>query len=341
MTSRTLSIAVTGAGGGVGQSIAKALGHTDYRIVGMDAEPLATGLYAVPSSYIIPYAREERFIGRLLQICEKENCRLLFPGYDVELPVLSRNVHRFEAIGTRVIVSSPDVVEASNDKFRTYTVMRRLGVPIPRTVDLTSYVPGSDLPMSLPFILKPRIDGARSKDVYLIQDEKTFRTLENDPALGINRFIAQDFIEGDEYTCGTVTLEGRHIGTIVMRRILRNGDTYKCFTVRDRRIEEAIEKIVGGIDPVGPLNVQLRVKDGVPYVLELNARCSGTTAARALAGFNEPKMVADFYLKGMEPTFSVAEISVLRYWKELVVENPAIALMRELGHLEQEQFARL
>jgi carbamoyl-phosphate synthase large subunit len=341
MTSKTLSIAVTGVGGGVGQSIAKALSHTDYRIVGMDAEPLATGLYAVPSSYIIPYAREESFVRRLLQICEKENCRLLFPGYDVELPILSRNVQRFEAIGTRVIVSSPDAVEASNDKFRTYTVLRELGVSIPYTVDLESFIPGSDLPMPLPFILKPRIDGARSKDVYLVRDEKTFRTFEKDPALGINRFIAQDYIEGEEYTCGTVTLEGRHIGTIVMRRILRNGDTYKCFSVKDPRIEEEIEKIVAGINPVGCLNVQLRVKNGIPYVLELNARCSGTTAARALAGFNEPKMVADFYLKGMEPTFSFTEISVLRYWNELVVDNAAIVTMRESGHLEMETFGTL
>lgn len=334
MNSKTFSIGVTGLGGGVGQSIAKALNQSGYRIVGMDAEALAAGLYAVPASYIVPYARDANYVDRLLQICEKEKCALLFPGYDVELPVLSRNVHRFAAIGTRVIVSSPEAVEASNDKLRTYTVLRELGVSVPRTVDLSSHVPGQDMPLPLPFILKPRIDGARSKDVYLVQDERTFRIIESDPSLHIHRFIAQAYVDGDEYTCGTVSLEGRHVGTIVMRRILRNGDTYKCFTENNWRIEEEIEKIVAGIKPVGALNIQLRMRDGVPYVLELNARCSGTTAARALAGFNEPKMVADFYLKGIEPDFSVKEISVLRYWKELVVENDAITAMREHGNME-------
>jgi carbamoyl-phosphate synthase large subunit len=50
------SIGVTGLGGGVGQSIRKALAETDYRIVGMDGEPLGAGLYTVPSAYVIPYA---------------------------------------------------------------------------------------------------------------------------------------------------------------------------------------------------------------------------------------------------------------------------------------------
>ncbi|MGN5480841.1 ATP-grasp domain-containing protein [Cupriavidus basilensis] len=85
---------------------------------------------------------------------------------------------------------------------------------------------------------------------------------------------------------------------------------------------------------MGALNVQLRMRDGIPYIFELNARCSGTTAARALAGFNEPKMIADFYLKDIEPAFSIKELSILRYWKELVVENDAIEKMRQQGHLE-------
>ncbi len=35
-------------------------------------------------------------------------------------------------------------------------------------------------------------------------------------------------------------------------------------------------------------------------------------------------MAADFILEGKEPVFDVKEISVLRYWKELVVSNSQI-----------------
>ncbi|MGY2490716.1 ATP-grasp domain-containing protein [Cupriavidus sp. CP313] len=341
MNTKSLSIAVTGLGGGVGQSIVKALYDTDYRIVGVDGGALGAGLYAVPAAYIVPYAKDPNFIDRLLDICEKEKCALLFPGSDPELSLLARNVQRFADIGTRVIVSSPRTVEIADDKFLTFTILRELGVSVPYTVDLTNYASGSSLPMPLPFILKPKVNGSRSKDVFLIKEDKTFRMLENDPSVQINRFVAQAYIEGDEYTCGTVSVEGGHVGTIIMRRILRNGDTYKCFSVNSPRIEEEVAKVVAGVKPVGALNVQLRMKDGVPYVFEFNARCSGTTAARALAGFNEPKMIADFYLKGIEPAFEIKELSILRYWKELVVANSAIKEMCEQGYLKSARPADL
>lgn len=335
------SIAVTGIGGGAGQSVVKALQNTAYRIVGLDGDPLGAGLYAVPSAYQIPYAKHADFIPALLDICAREKVAMLFPGLDAELPVLAANVDKFAAIGTRVIVSSPDVVEIADNKLQTFETLRAANISIPETIDLSTTATPRELPLPVPFILKPRSGGARSKSVYLIKEERQFLALRDNPTVDMTQFVAQAYIEGDEYTCGTVTLNGKHAGTIVMRRILRDGDTYKCFTVSDSRIEEEVAKVVAAVQPNGPLNVQLRVQNGVPYIFELNARCSGTTGARALAGFNEPQMIADFFLKGQAPSFSVKPISILRYWKELVVENDAISHLRETGHIEPTEHSQL
>jgi carbamoyl-phosphate synthase large subunit len=227
------------------------------------------------------------------------------------------------------------VIEAADNKFRTYTLLHEHGISIPETVSMENYVPGSDAPLAFPFILKPRVGGASSKNVHLIKDAAGFARVCADPSAKIENLVAQAYIEGDEYTCGTVTVDGRHIGSIVMRRTLRDGDTYKCFTVRNPRIEAEIAKVVAAVKPQGALNIQLRVDStGQPHIFELNARCSGTTGARALAGFNEPKMIADYYLKGIEPSFDIKELSILRYWKELVVENERVEIMTKEGHLE-------
>jgi hypothetical protein len=109
-----------------------------------------------------------------------------------------------------------------------------------------------------------------------------------------------------------------------MRRILRDGDTYKAFVERNGALESTVKEIVEALRPFGACNIQLRVSKGRPFVFEFNARCSGTTAARALAGFNEPQMIADYVLKGIAPSYAIEEISILRYWKELVVPNSAI-----------------
>ena len=118
-------------------------------------------------------------------------------------------------------------------------------------------------------------------------------------------YIVMDYIEGDEYTCGTVNLGGECKGVIVMRRILRDGDTHKCFSEKNQVIEAAVRKVVEVIKPFGACNIQLRMKGGIPYIFEINARCSGTTASRTLCGFNEPKMIAEYLLMNKEPSFEI------------------------------------
>jgi carbamoyl-phosphate synthase large subunit len=81
------SILVTGVGGGVGQSIIKALQETDYIVVGVDRDELAAGLRAVSQAYKGHRALDPRYVDRLLEICARENCRMIFPGLDDELPV--------------------------------------------------------------------------------------------------------------------------------------------------------------------------------------------------------------------------------------------------------------
>jgi carbamoyl-phosphate synthase large subunit len=81
----------------------------------------------------------------------------------------------------------------------------------------------------------------------------------------------------------------------------------------------------------------LRVRDSVPYIFEINARCSGTTYCRTLAGFNEPLMIADYLVHGRQPAFEICEITVLRYWKELVVRNDRIEMLRQAGSIDGVQ----
>ena len=70
-------IAITGTGGGVGQSILKSLYNTGYEIVALDGELLGTGLFAAPVSYLVPFANKPDYISTLLNICKKENISLI------------------------------------------------------------------------------------------------------------------------------------------------------------------------------------------------------------------------------------------------------------------------
>ncbi len=331
------NIAITGVGGGVGQSILKSLAGLGYNLVALDGETLAAGLYAAPTSYIIPYASNPNYIDRLLEICKLEKIDLLFPGLDAELMILSLNRDKFKSIGTTVVVSDPSVIKISDDKQETYDRLTDAGSTVPYTTSLT----GFDVEKAyFPLIIKQQVGGARSKNIFLAKTIDDWNNIIT-KIQNMDDYIVMDYIEGDEYTCGTVNLGGECKGVIVMRRILRDGDTHKCFSEKNQVIEAAVRKVVEVIKPFGACNIQLRMKGGIPYIFEINARCSGTTASRTLCGFNEPKMIAEYLLMNKEPYFEIEEKTILRYWKELVIENGSVQSLKRDNNLSQSTYTGL
>ena len=321
-----VNILVTGVGGGVGQSVLKALEGTPYSVVGVDSEELAAGLHAVPKAYRGYCAVDPRFIDRLLEICRKEDCRLIFPGHDVELLPLAEHADRFRTEGFVPVVSPAEIIKLCDDKLATYAFLKAHGFPAPETHSLNEVTT-----FDRPVVLKPQRGGARSRNTYVARSARELSLYRQlvDP----DNCVVQEYIEGDEYTCGSVTLDGKCAGVIVMRRLLRDGDTYKAFVEHKPQVESVVREIVGALRPFGACNIQLRVRDGEPFVFEINARCSGTTAARALAGFNEPRMIADYLLNNIAPAYVIREINILRFWQELVVSNARIEQLRDEGFL--------
>ncbi len=323
-----MKVLVTGVGGGIGQSILKALRGTKYEVVGIDSKVDAAGLYMVNNAYTGKNHNEEGYIDRLLEVCKKEECKYLFPGLDVELEPLSRNKQKFINIGTVPIVSDEKVIKLSNDKYALYEFLKENGFPFIKTAK--SYDDIGELGMRFPLVLKPKIGGHRSKDILIVNNygESMWGKCWHD------NLMAQEYIEGGEYTCGSITFDGKVYGTIAMRRKLRDGDTYKAYVEKHRIINAFLCRLLEKIKPFGPCNVQLRMKDNIPYVFEINARCSGTTAARALAGFNEPEMTCKF-LEGIVPEYDIKQIVILRYWNEQVVTYEEIGEMKYEGYINR------
>ena len=105
-----------------------------------------------------------------------------------------------------------------------------------------------------------------------------------------------------------------------MRRMLRNGDTYKCFVENNEIIQSCVYALMNKLIPFGACNIQLKFKNKVPWIFEINARCSGTTACRTMCGFNEPLMIADYLLKNKDICFKIIPKTILRYLNEIEIE---------------------
>lgn len=45
-------------------------------------------------------------------------------------------------------------------------------------------------------------------------------------------------------------------------------------------------------------------------------------------------MISDFIIHGKEPSYSIKEQTVLRYWNELAVENESVNKLEQSGYIE-------
>ena len=314
-------VLVTGVGGGAGQSILKALREANYSdVLAIDSSPLATGLYFGYKSVVGLEALHPDYISNLLKLSIQNEVQYIFPGHDVELKVLANSAKLFLVNGIQIIISSPEVIEICDDKLATANFLAEAGFNFPFTKKFSDCEWDGKA-----VILKPQTGGARSKHTYLARNEDEYQkfSLFIDP----ENCVVQEFIDGDEYTCGSVFFENYLAGVISMKRELRSGDTYKAFSLKSSSLNNYVGEVVQALRPFGACNVQLKLKGGNPYIFEINPRCSGTTAARALVGLNEPDIILKYLESGEMPTINYEEKTILRYWNEVVIDNKDVLPM--------------
>lgn len=302
-----ITIGVTGVGGGVGQSILRAIMYNNLqsRTIGMDMRAMNSGMYWTDRAYLVPpVAREEEYIQRLLDICVREQMDVLIPGLDFELAPLARHRQRFLEQGCVVIVGSPEAVRLSADKRAMYEFARVRGLPFVTTYTL---VEAQNLVSELefPVIAKPRAGsasvGARllhtAEDLLGIpaSEDLIVQTYlppviagvanEDTRSWGgrlnqINEISAQFFVD----RTGTI------LGDFVSVNRLKDGVPVEVVpdphspALRDGL---PLVEALAAEGLCGPINLQGRLTPHGVKFFEINARFTGITGVRAAMGFRE------------------------------------------------------
>lgn len=314
-----MKIVVTGAGALLGQGIIRSLLNSSlpFEVMAVDSNPLSAGLYWVPQRRLVPLAADPAYAARIEELIEETRPDAILIGTDAEVKVFAAKREEWERrYGTKIVVSSPSVVAIADDKYLTFKFFRDNGFDAP-----DSCLPGEEKALidrvGFPLIVKPRI-GARSIGVHLVRNRdelaRAIQVVENP--------VIQEHVgtERDEYTAGTLTFGGKCLASIVMRRDLRDGNTYRAFVEERPEIEAIVRRMAVALGPYGPSNFQFRLDGERVKVFEINGRFSGTTPLRALAGFNEVEMVLRYLLRNepvVQPT--IEPITILRHWSEVVV----------------------
>ena len=336
--SDSLTVLVLGVGGNVSQGILKALALSSLpcRVVGACISPLALGLYTVDRAYISPRADDPAFLDWLIVTCRAEGVQAILSGVEPVLTVLAQRAEEIrEQTGAICIVSDLSRILIGDDKLATCQWLERHGFNFPRYAAsenehaLTNLVADCGYPL----VAKPRA-GKGAHGLIEVRNPSDLAY-----ASGLHGYVIQEYL-GDshsEYTAGCFCdRDGQVRGTIVMRRELLAGTTYRAEVGEFPEVRAEATRIAAALRPLGPCNVQLRISAGRPVCFEINVRFSGTTPIRARLGFNEVEAALRHYVLG-EPATDlplVTEGIVLRYWNEMYVDQKAYAALRQSGHLD-------
>jgi carbamoyl-phosphate synthase large subunit len=216
-----------------------------------------------------------------------------------------------------VIVSSPGVVEIANDKYLTFKFLRETGFDYPASC-LVGETDELVAQVGFPLVVKPRV-GARSIGMSVVHDrDQLAQAIDGRPDVVVQECVGES---DKEYTASAIVFDGRCSASIVMRRDLRDGNTYRAFVDDYPELNRTVKRLGEALGAYGPANFQFRIDEaGRVKVFEINGRFSGTTPLRAQAGFNEVEMCIRRVLFGeaiLEPP--VGKMVIFRHWSETVV----------------------
>jgi carbamoyl-phosphate synthase large subunit len=277
---------VTSAGAAPAAAVLKALrtqSRYDVTVGAVDAAQYAVGYCLADWWEVVPLASDPGFMPRLLEICQRRRVRYVFPIIDEEIPVWARHQQQFARLGITVFVNPLECVDRVRDKRRTAEHCALWGIPQPRLYDAAE---ATRLPVSAyPLFAKPAAGRGGLWAVRLDGSADLQRHLERHPDA-----LIQELISGEEYTTDVLLRDdGFPLAVVPKRRLeVKSGMATKSITEAQPAVMALVEKVVAAFGVRGVANVQSIVREGQPYLIEVNPKFATSLPLTVAAGINLP-----------------------------------------------------
>jgi carbamoyl-phosphate synthase large subunit len=262
------------------------------KVFATDMQLTAPALVDADVAIQVPGIYEPNYIEVLKEILKKEKIDLVISLNDLELPILSQSKKELEQFGAKVVISSPEAITTSFDKWETFKFLENIGLKSPKTFIVLekALLAIEKCELSFPVVIKPRwgsasiaVDFAENlnelKLAYQLQLIRIKRSiLSNVSKEDIEHSILiQEKISGTEYGMDILNdFDGKYQGTFVREKLsMRSGETDKAVSVFHEKFNELGRKIGTQLQHVGNLDCDVFEHNNELYVLELNPRFGG------------------------------------------------------------------
>lgn len=302
-----------------------------------NSSSLSTAFLYADKTVVTPLIYDENYIPFLLDYCRENSITAVISLFDIDLLILAQHKKDFAKIGTRVIVAHKDSIAICNDKWSTYNFCIKNNINAPRTfIRLEDAVKETETgTVSFPLYVKPRF-GMGSLSVFCADNleelkvfyKKSKKEIENSylkyesAANKDECVLIQESIKGQEYGIDVINdLDGNYKNTVIRQKYaMRSGETDAAIIVENESIKEVGRIISQKLRHPGNLDADIFLADGVPYLLEMNARFGGGYPFSHIAGVNMPLAIVR-WLKGENADDLLSATEGIMAVKELIISQ--------------------
>ena len=341
------NVLVTAAGGIVAQGIIKSLklanvsnnSPVKYRIIATDMSAQAAGLYRCDSGILIPSPSSPNYINSIIEVSKEQNIHAIYVGSDKELLTIGNAKERIECETDANVLTNPiEVIITAKDKWKTFEFLnannlRSAASSLPE--DNEKFIQE----FGFPIVVKPR-EGYGSMHFYVVnnRDEMEY-AISKIQKVGWHPLLQEYLKDNDtEFTSGvTVDRFGKYImSSISIRKIIKNGQTYKAFIDDFESIRRSAEEVALKLGARGAINIQAKLEGNEPKIFEINPRFSATCPMRSVAGINEPDIVFRNAIlnEDIEKIEKYQRLICMRYWDEVYVPYATYENISNNGKVE-------
>jgi carbamoyl-phosphate synthase large subunit len=271
----------------------KANGEREISITGVDMRDDAVGRFLCDSFATVPPGEDDSYVEALADVVGRERPDVLFVQSSAEVGAVARAHAVFADLGARVLVATPEAVEACSDKAATHAALAGTAVPQPRVAvpaTLEEFVAAAhDLGYpDVPVCFKPPVaKGSRGFHVLLPQVDTAWALLNErggNPPLTLADFVAvmrdiapfprlllMEFLDGPELTVDALCDSGEIVLHQTKTREAINAGLAMSFkTVERPDLVAVAREVARGLGMDWFVNIQF--KGG--KLLEVNPRVS-------------------------------------------------------------------
>lgn len=277
---KTKRVLIFPGGTEIGLEIWKALkGNKDILLYSAGSGVSNHAPYVFRHHFIIPDVHNNQWLENLIKVINKQKIDYIFPAHDDVIVALAENADK---LNCKVISSPMNTCLTCRSKSKTYNKFKEL-LPVPKLFSSTDDI------KTFPIFVKPD-KGQGAHGAYIVDNIDMLKgLLKSQPDI-----ILMEYLPGKEYTvdCFTDRKKGLLFCNARERIRVKSGISVNSKPA-NKSIQSTLKKyaeiISDNLTFYGAWFFQVKYnKKGIPELLEISPRISGTMATYRVLGINFP-----------------------------------------------------